>query len=89
MRISASITQDLGLPAIYLHLLAELLRSIGLDERDLLLQVGLDPVRLKSTDVRVSQAQASEFITRAIIESGEPGLGIMLASELKLPLHGP
>ena len=88
MRISASITQDLGLPAIYLHLLAELLRSIGVDERDLLLRVGLDPVRLKSTDVRVSQAQASEFITRAIIESGEPDLGIMLASELKLPLHG-
>lgn len=88
MRISASITQDLGLPAIYLHLLAELLRTIGLDERDLLLRVGLDPVRLKSTDLRVSQAQASEFITRAIIESGEPGLGIMLASELKLPLHG-
>lgn len=88
MRISASITQDLGLPAIYLHLLAELLRTIGLDERDLLLRVGLDPIRLKSADLRVSQAQASEFITRAIIESGEPGLGIMLASELKLPLHG-
>ncbi len=88
MRLSASFTQDLGMPAIYLHILAELLHTIGLDERDLLLRVGLDPVRLKSTDVRVSQAQASEFVARAIIESGEPGLGIMLASELKLPLHG-
>ena len=36
----------------------------------------------------MSQTQASEFVTRAIIESGEPGLGIMLARELKLPLHG-
>lgn len=87
MRVSAS-TQDLGMPAIYLHILAELLNTIGLDERDLLLRVGLDPVRLKSADVRVSQSQASEFVTRAIIESGEPGLGIMLAGELKLPLHG-
>ncbi|MDO6824731.1 AraC family transcriptional regulator [Marinobacter sp. 1_MG-2023] len=88
MRIAASIAQDLGMPAIYLHILAELLNTIGLDERDLLLRVGLDPVQLKSADLRVSQAQASEFVTRAIIESREPGLGIMLASKLKLPLHG-
>lgn len=76
------------MPAIYLHLLAELLRTIGVDEKALLQRVGLDPVRLKSTDLRVSQSQASEFVTRAIIESGEPGLGIMLARELRLPLHG-
>lgn len=88
MRSSASITQDLGLPAIYLHTLAELLNTIGLDEHDLLLRVGLDPIQLRSADIRVSQAQAQEFITRAVIESGEPGLGIMLAQELKLPLHG-
>ncbi|MCM0613979.1 AraC family transcriptional regulator [Marinobacter sediminum] len=88
MRASVSTAQDLGMPAIYLHLLAELLHTIGLDERDLLLRVGLDPARLNSTELRVSQAQASEFVTRAIIESGEPGLGIMLAGELKLPLHG-
>lgn len=88
MRASASTTQDLGLPAIYLHLLAELLHTIGVDEQSLLLRVGLDPIRLKSPDLRVSQSQASEFVTRAIIESGEPGLGIMLASEMKLPLHG-
>ncbi|MBW7471855.1 AraC family transcriptional regulator [Marinobacter sp. M216] len=88
MRASASNAQDLGMPAIYLHLLAELLHTIGVDERDLLLRVGLDPLRLNSTDLRVSQSQASEFVTRAIIESGEPGLGIMLARELKMPLHG-
>ncbi len=88
MRASVSTAQDLGMPAIYLHLLAELLNTIGVDERDLLLRVGLDPVRLESTELRVSQTQASEFVTRAIIESGEPGLGIMLARELKLPLHG-
>ena len=88
MRASVSTAQDLGMPAIYLHLLAELLRSIGVDEQDLLLRVGLDPARLESTDLRVSQPQASEFVTRAIIESGEPGLGILLAKELKLPLHG-
>lgn len=88
MRASVSTAQDLGMPAIYLHLLAELLRSIGVDEQDLLLRVGLDPARLDSTDLRVSQPQASEFVTRAIIESGEPGLGILLAKELKLPLHG-
>jgi AraC-like DNA-binding protein len=39
-------------------------------------------------NLRVSQAQANEFVTRAIIESGEPGLGILLARELKLQLHG-
>ncbi|MFN2362420.1 MAG: AraC family transcriptional regulator [Marinobacter sp.] len=88
MRASVSTPQDLGMPAIYLHLLAELLRTIGVDEKALLKRVGLDPVRLQSTDLRVSQSQASEFVTRAIIESGEPGLGIMLARELRLPLHG-
>lgn len=88
MRASVSTTQDLGMPAIYLHLLAELLSTIGVDEKALLKRVGLDPVRLQSTDLRVSQSQASEFVTRAIIESGEPGLGIMLARELRLPLHG-
>ncbi|SFL95885.1 AraC family transcriptional regulator [Marinobacter zhejiangensis] len=88
MRASASQAQDLGLPAIYLHLLAELLHNLNVDEHALLLRVGLDPARLKSTELRVSQSQASEFVTRAIIESGEPGLGIMLAREMKLPLHG-
>ncbi|HSP00043.1 MAG TPA: AraC family transcriptional regulator [Thioalkalivibrio sp.] len=88
MRGSVSKTQDLGMPAIYLHLLAQLLQTIGVDDTTLLERVGLDPVRLKSTDLRVSQSQASEFVTRAIVESGEPGLGIMLAQELRLPLHG-
>ena len=49
MRASVSTVQDLGMPAIYLHLLAELLNTIGVDERSLLLRVGLDPARLKST----------------------------------------
>ncbi len=88
MSASASTSPDLGLPAIYLHTLAELLRSIGVDEQSLMLRVGLDPSRMKSTDLRVSLSQASEFVTRAIIESGEPGLGVMLAREMKLPLHG-
>ncbi|MEC7815615.1 MAG: AraC family transcriptional regulator [Pseudomonadota bacterium] len=88
MRASASTAQDLGMPAIYLHTLAELLHSLGLDDRDLILRVGLDPNRLNSPELRVSQAQASEFVTRAIIESGEPGLGILLAQEMRLPLHG-
>lgn len=88
MRASVSTAQDLGMPAIYLHTLAGLLHTLGVDEQDLLLRVGLDPGRLNSTDLRVSQAQASEFVTRAIIESGEPGLGILLAREMELPLHG-
>ncbi|MBJ6136256.1 AraC family transcriptional regulator [Marinobacter litoralis] len=88
MGVSVSNTQDLGMPAIYLHTLAELLHTIGVDERDLIQRVGLDPARLKSTDLRVSEAQAAEFVTRAIVESGEPGLGILLARELELPLHG-
>ncbi|AOY89334.1 AraC family transcriptional regulator [Marinobacter salinus] len=88
MRASVSAAQDLGMPAIYLHLLAELLHTIGVDERDLLLRVGLDPARLNATERRVSQTQASEFVTRAIVESGEPALGIMLAGKLKLSLHG-
>ncbi|WP_111497097.1 MULTISPECIES: AraC family transcriptional regulator [Marinobacter] len=85
----ASQVQDPGLPAIYLHTIAELLRRRGVDDRALLAQVGLDPACLASDDVRVSLSQASEFVTRAIVESGEPGLGVMLAAELRLPLHGP
>lgn len=88
MSASGSTFPDFGLPAIYLHVLAELLRSLGVDEQSLMLRVGLDPSRMKSTDLRVSLPQASEFVTRAMIESGEPGLGVMLAREMKLPLHG-
>ncbi|WP_336367759.1 AraC family transcriptional regulator [Marinobacter sp. C2H3] len=88
MRANASTAQDLGLPAIYLHTLAELLSTLGVDQQALLLKVGLDPQRLASPELRVSQAQASEFVTRAIMESGEPGLGILMAREMKLPLHG-
>ncbi|WP_404366470.1 AraC family transcriptional regulator [Marinobacter sp.] len=84
----ANTAEDLGLPSIYVHLLAELLQTMGVDAQGLLLRVGLDPSRLRSPEVRVSQSQSSEFMTRAIMESGEPGLGILLASELKLPLHG-
>ena len=43
MSASASTSPDLGLPAIYLHTLAALLRSIGVDEQYLMLRVGLDP----------------------------------------------
>lgn len=89
MTATANAKQDLGLPAIYLHLLAELLQSLGINEQAILAQVGLDATRLRSPDLRVSQSQANEFVTRAIIESGEPGLGVMLAQELELPLHGP
>ncbi|MDO3721465.1 AraC family transcriptional regulator ligand-binding domain-containing protein [Marinobacter sp. chi1] len=88
MQTSTATAPDLGMPAIYLHLLAELLGTLGVDEQELLHRVGLNPHRLNSMDLRVSQSQASEFVTRAIIESGEPGLGIMLARELRLPLHG-
>ena len=88
MRASASTAKDLGMPAIYLHTLAQLLRSIGIDDRSLLLRVGLDPDRLNATELRVSQAQASEFVTRAISESGEPGLGILLAQAMQPPTHG-
>ncbi|WP_166268713.1 AraC family transcriptional regulator [Marinobacter caseinilyticus] len=88
MGTSTSRQQDLGLPAIYLYLLAKLLRTTGVDDRLLLQQVSLDPNRLHSTERRIARSQASEFITRALIESGEPGLGILLANELQLPLHG-
>lgn len=88
MRASDAQAQDLGLPAIYLHLLAELLRTCGIDDQALLQRVGLDPGRLQAPDLRVTQTQATEFVTRAIIESGEPGLGIMLAGKFRLKLHG-
>lgn len=88
MPAAATQIQDLGLPAIYLHTIAELLRQRGVDDQALLTRVGLDPTCLTDDDVRVSLSQASEFVTRAIVESGEPGLGILLASELRLPLHG-
>ncbi|WP_097459797.1 AraC family transcriptional regulator [Mangrovitalea sediminis] len=88
MTAIAAPARDLGLPGIYIHLLAELLRERGLDERRLLQQVGLDPHRILSTDVRVPLMTASEFVRRALLASDEPGLGILLAKELRMPLHG-
>lgn len=88
MGISATNARDPGIPAIYLHTLARLLGEMGLDATALLLAVGLDPNRLNATERRVCRSQANEFITRAMVESGEPGLGVLLARELRLPLHG-
>lgn len=88
MRASASLLPDLGLPAIYLHLMVELLQDLRVDGHILLKKVGLDPSRLEVAEVRVSQSQAIEFFTRAIMESGEPGLGMLAGGRLKLPLHG-
>lgn len=88
MPAAANQAQDPGLPAIYLHIVAELLHSRGFDEQHLIHQVGLDAEQLGDSELRVSLAQAREFVTRAIIESGEPGLGILLANESQLLLHG-
>lgn len=87
-RALASLTGDPGLPAVYLHLLADIVHAKGVDEQALLHAVGLDANRLVGADLRVSQAQAADFVRRAIMATGEPGLGILLAEELRLPLHG-
>lgn len=88
MTAIAAQARDLGLPGIYIHLLAELLREQGLDEKTLLQRVGLDPRRILSTDARVPLMTAGEFVRRALLASEEPGLGILLARELRMPLHG-
>lgn len=80
---------DFGVPGIYLHLLAQLLGRFGVDDNALLRSLGLDPERLLAPDARVPKTRAAEFVRHAIHVSGEPGLGLLLAAELRLPLHGP
>lgn len=80
---------DFGVPGIYLHLLAQLLGRFGVDDSGLLRNLGLDPERLLLPDARVPNTRAAEFVRHAIHVTGEPGLGVLLAEELRLPLHGP
>lgn len=79
----------LGLPAIYLHLVQQVLNARGMDSRRLLVESGLDPDSLLQEETRIPLSTAAVFMHRAIIESREPGLGFLLAEELRLPLHGP
>ncbi|TVP52740.1 MAG: AraC family transcriptional regulator [Halomonadaceae bacterium] len=79
----------LGLPAIYLHLVQQVLNARGMDSRRLLVESGLDPDSLLQEESRIPLSTAAVFMHRAIIESREPGLGFLLAEELRLPLHGP
>ena len=88
MNAHTLVNTDIGVPGIYLHLLAELVGRCGFDEAALLRELGLDPERLADPDVRVPQHRAGEFVRHAIHITGEPGLGLLMARELRLPLHG-
>ncbi len=88
MNAHTMIQMDIGVPGIYLHLLARVLKRQGCDDDALLRSLGLDPERLGAQGVRVPQTLAAEFVRHAMHVTGEPGLGLMIASELRLPLHG-
>jgi len=88
MNAHRMIQTDIGVPGIYLYLLAEVLNRRGCDGNALLRLLGLNPERLGAQDVRVPQTRAAEFVRRAMHVTGEPGLGLMIASELRMSLHG-
>jgi len=87
--MSTTVNSGLGLPAIYLHLMEQILVSRGVDSHRLLVESGLDPTSLLNEESRIPLSTAATFMHRAIVESRDPGLGFVLAGELRLPLHGP
>lgn len=89
MNVSVKNHSGLGLPAIYLHLVQQVLSARGMNSRQLLVESGLDPDSLLQEENRIPLSTAAVFMHRVIIESREPGLGFLLAEELRLPLHGP
>ena len=78
-----------GLRAIYIHQIAELLEARGIDPVSLLKQCGIDSASLLASDARVPLVKASDFAMRAMAAARDPSLGLALAEELRLPLHGP
>lgn len=78
-----------GVPAIYVRLFADLVKSLGHDDRKLFAGMPFDRASLLASDARVSLSDAARLAERGLALAGHEGLGFRYASALKITLHGP
>ena len=83
--------QMLGLflvPGVYLRVLAETVRQLGYNDRQLYQGLDFTHEDLKANDSRVFVTDATLMAQRALEVAGKDGLSFILARELRLTIHG-
>ncbi|MCB1836398.1 MAG: AraC family transcriptional regulator ligand-binding domain-containing protein [Alcanivoracaceae bacterium] len=86
-----NVTQTLyqGVPGIYLLLLCDVVRRLGVDEQEILDGLGVTRAGLLQPDSRISVLTGHLAAQRAVERVGDKGLGLEYAQALKVTLHGP
>ena len=72
----------------FVHTLADAISSHGLDPQPLLLQYGLDPLRLAEAGARLSIPRYMRLGHAAIQLTGDPGLGLRMGQSSRLSQAG-
>lgn len=78
-----------GVPGIYLLLLCDVVRRLGVDEQEILDGLGVTRTGLLQPDSRISVLTGHLAAQRAVERVGDRGLGLEYAQALKVTLHGP
>ena len=77
-----------GIPGIYLLLLCDVIKRLGLDEQDIIHDMGVTRSELLRSDSRISMKMGHLASQRATALAGDLGLGMAYAQALKVTLHG-
>ncbi|WP_223422395.1 AraC family transcriptional regulator [Alcanivorax limicola] len=77
-----------GVPAIYLLLLCDVVKSLGFDDHQVIEGLGVDRSSLLDGQRRVSLQICHTAACRAVAMAGDRGLGLAYAQALNVTLHG-
>lgn len=77
-----------GIPGIYLLLLCDVIKQLGLDEQDIIRDMGITRSELLRPDSRITMKMGHLAAQRGTALAGDLGLGMAYAQALKVTLHG-
>lgn len=77
-----------GIPGIYLLLLCDVIKQFGLDEQDIISDMGVTRSELLRPDSRITMKMGHLASQRSTALAGDLGLGMAYAQALKVTLHG-
>ncbi|WP_040887002.1 AraC family transcriptional regulator [Marinobacter santoriniensis] len=75
-------------PGVYMRVLADTVRKLGHNDRQLFEGLDFTPADLKANDSRIFVTDATIMAQRAVNLAGKDGLSFALARELRLTIHG-
>ncbi|MCK7548737.1 AraC family transcriptional regulator ligand-binding domain-containing protein [Marinobacter koreensis] len=75
-------------PGVYMRVLADTVRKLGHNDRQLFEGLDFTPADLKANDSRIFVTDAIIMAQRAVNLAGRDGLSFALARELRLTIHG-